>query len=218
MTDPVAPDTPYISADDIRASVTGLSARLPDDSDYKIPDSTLERFLTRWENLVEAEVGFPLTPRTRTLTVAAGRGPILLPVMHVSEITAITYDVGTAPAVGDLVIVDGYEVWPGPIVDPACSRHAAVWPAGRLVTFDIVYGLPSPPATAVDGGIEFVRSEALQQAGSQPRNVTGERTDLGWIPEPTADRSKGRLTRWTVCNEAIDQLREIYGGRMPSFG
>lgn len=210
MTEPLEPDTPYVTAADIRAAVTGLSAQTTDDPPvYVIPDATLERFVSRFEYLAESGPGgkgVAFTPRTHTETVTIGHtGRLVLSWPRVIEVTGIAYDVGTAPEVADVEILNGWDVR---------LTSGALWPCGTRATVTYLHGYPEPPAAVIDGCIEFVRAEVLQQTGSQPRNVTGERTDLGWIPTPTADPSKGRPTRWQIVNEA---LAEVPDERLPGI-
>lgn len=202
MPEPREPDQPYIDPDAIRAAVTGLSDMTTDDPPVLVfSDETLARFVARFETLAEQGItgkGVAFTPRTATETVKIGRSRRLL-VDHsrATTILSITYDVGTAPDVGDVDIEDGCE-----LVLAGCM----LWPWGTWVTVTYLHGYPEPPAAIIDGCIEFVRAEAIQQEGSQPRNVTGERTELGWIPTPTADPGKGRPTRWQIVNEALAQV------------
>lgn len=193
-----APDTTrLVDAATIRSSVSGLT------DTGKFPAPVLERFCRRFEDLCVTHLGFSPVPRTATETLypTYGRLPLLAR-PRVTSIVSIDYSSGGAPDPGDVGI------------DGRCLtlKSGAAWPRGIAVTVVYVHGCDPDdptnlvPAALIDGCIEFVRAEALQQVGSQPRNVTGERTDFGWIPEPTADPSKGRYTRWTVVNEAMNQV------------
>lgn len=184
-----------LSAAEIRAAVTGLA------DDTKYPDATLERFEARFSALAGDYLGIAVETTETTETVASNGHAHLLPLSHeyVTEVSAISYDVGTAPTTAEVTIQHGSSL----ALVPAYSY----WPDARQVTVTYTHGYETTPPALIDACIEYVRAEALQQAGSQPRNVTGERTDLGWIPEPTADVSKGRPTRWNVVNEALNSLQ-----------
>lgn len=190
MFDPLEPDTPYITAAEARAAVTGLA------DEAAFPDATLNRFVSRFEQLAESYRGVAFTPRYTTDEIlAGGRGPLLLTRPRATEVTAIAYDTGTAPEVEDVTIRGGFAL-----------HLESCWPAGRWVTVTYLNGYPSPPAAVIDACIEFVRAEALQQKGSQPRNTVGVRDDMGWSYESTADPSKGRPTKWLVVNDALNSV------------
>lgn len=180
---------PYLTAQQVRDAVTGL------EDETKYPDATLQRFISRYEDMAERYRGVAFTPRTETRTFTAASGPILSPHPRVSAVSAVAYDEGTAPDPADVLITDGFilSIRPG-------------WPVGRRVTLTYTHGYPEPPAAVIDGCIEFVRAEARQQKDSQPRNVTGVRDDLGWSYESTADWDAGRPTKWLVVNEALNSV------------
>lgn len=180
---------PYVTAAEIRAAVSGLA------DETMFPDPTLERFVERFEQLAESYRGVAFTPRTATDEILASRGPLLLSCPRVTEVTAISYDTGTAPEVEDVTIRGGSSLY-----------QAGCWPQGRWVTVTYLHGYLSPPPAVVDACIEFVRAEALQQKGSQPRNTVGVRDDMGWSYESTADPAKGRPTKWLVVNDALNSI------------
>lgn len=205
MPDPEV-DQPYISADDLRAAVSGLGDPEADPTDpliAKFPDALLERLISRFEQMAENYRGVAFTPRaaTATLTVPYNTGPagLLLPHPQVSELTALSYDVGTAPAFGDVLIFDGYRLQ---------LPDSAWWPGGTVVTVAYVHGYATVPAAILSACCEFVRAEAIAAKSNAPKNA------LSWSDESsgysyregTADWSAGRPSKWMAVNDALNEV------------
>ncbi len=187
------PATPYLSADDLRASVPDLS------SDALYTDAQLEALVAEFESLVERYRGVAYTPREAEDTlIAEAIGVLFLRWPYVGTVTAVTVD-GTVATEDDIA---GLRVWPEGRVDQGW------WAAGAQITITYTHGMEAPPPGVLRACRLFVRREAEAERHPNPGNAYATtNTELGiFTRESTANWAEGRPTGWLDVDRALNQL------------
>lgn len=168
-------------------------------------DTTIGTTITEFEEVAEDYLGRAYQVRTVTgeQHVTDGR-PIRLYKTDAVAVSAIAYESGTAPAVGD-VIVD-----PGGLL--ILSPRGAAWPRTK-VTLTYTHGTSTVPQRLIKACWLYVACTLQQELSGTSRDVISQAFDGATTRYSTPNKAEGRPTGWLD----VDRLLNNLSTRIPGF-
>lgn len=159
----------------------------------------LEENIAEFEEIAEDYLGTAHAVRTVTgekQTIRAD-GRFLTKWPHVASVTAISYDVGTAPAAADVVIEDGIALRPA---------RGANFPLGTVVTVTYTHGTATVPTRLKLAAIGYAVNVANTDNSGQSRDVLTQAFDGGTTRYSTPDKAAGRPTGWLDVDRRLNAM------------